>query len=257
MFSKFQWGLSQRAPCTDPSGVTDKGWIVEPLESSVSRQCWWAKSRSLGQNLMESYNCAERLQGLFMAKFLTQNSTVRSWVFMLQGAALSSTSTTLARPDEKELGTQPPWGRQKAAAFPPLHPDISPGSLQPLWKRSTAGFSLPASCPKKCRKKVSFPQQVLTGLAETCPREIGRSAHQHAVSEKLVLFPPPHTDTAPRAAADTEGLCSHQRTDTMEASLHPDGLTCQCISASWPKARGDGFGVAKPVISTDTGQYPP
>lgn len=59
---------------------------------------------------------------------------------------------------------------------------------------------------------------------------------------------PTPADTAPRPAADTEGLCSAQRTDTMEASLHPDGLTCQCISASWPKARGDGFGIAKPQL---------
>lgn len=78
---------------------------------------------------MERYNCAEGLQGAFVAKFLTRNSIVRSCVFTLQGAALSSTSTILPRSDEKELGTQPLRGRQEAAAFPPLHLDISPGSL--------------------------------------------------------------------------------------------------------------------------------
>lgn len=118
-------------------------------------------------------------------------------------AALSSTSTVLPRSDERELRTQPLWGRQEAAAFPPPHPDISPGSLQPLWKRSTADFSLPASHPKKCRKKVSFPQQVLTGLAETCAREIGRSAHQYALSEERAQSPPPHSDTSP------QGCCWH------------------------------------------------
>lgn len=47
-------------------------------------------------------------------------------------------------------------GRQEAAALPPLHPHISPGSLQAPWKRGAAGLSLPAFCPKKCRKK-GFP----------------------------------------------------------------------------------------------------
>lgn len=103
-------------------------------------------------------------------------------------------------------------GQAGGCCFPSLHPDISPGSLQPLWKRSTAGFSLPASCPKKCKKKVSFPQQVLTGLAETCPREIGWSVHQHTVSEELAPLPLPQQTQPPgllltlRVSAQLRGL---------------------------------------------------
>lgn len=245
MFSKFQRGLSQRAPCTDPSGVTDKGWIVESLEIPVSRQCWWAKSCSFGQNLMESYSCAEILQGIFIAKFLTGNSIVRGWVFMLQGAALSSTSTTLPRSDNKELGTHPLWGGQEAAAFPLLHPDISPASLQHLWKSSTAGFSLTASCLKKCREKIFFSTSSADRTIRNLSKGIGRSAHQHTMNEKTALFPPPHADTSP------QGCCRHWVSLlTLEdwcsgGFFAPWWAYLQCISASRPKARGDGFGIAK------------
>lgn len=74
---------------------------------------------------------------------------------MLQGATLSSISTILPESGEKEALSPGPTGagRQTAAALPPLHPETSPGSPQPPWKRGTAGLSLPAFCPKKCRKK--------------------------------------------------------------------------------------------------------
>lgn len=255
MFSKFHWGLSQRAPCTDPSGVTDKGWIVKSLESSVSSQCWWAKSYSLGQKQMESYNCAERLQGVSMAKFLTPDSIVKRWVFMLQGKSAFMQHCPLTAPPclgliRKSLELSPCGTGKRLPLFPPSpHPDIGPGSLQPLWKRSTAGFSLPASCPTKCAgKKFLFcskcwqdQQKLVQGRLAEVPTSMPWGSNQLSL---------PHlTQTpAPRAAAGTECLCSHWKTDIMENSLHPDGLTCQCISASWPKARGEEFGInlAKP-----------
>lgn len=259
MFSKFQWGLSQRAPCTDPSGVTDKGWIVESLENSVSSQCWWAKQCSFGQNLMESYDSAERLQGAFMAKFWHETplwgagfSCFKEKVFSCR---VSSTSTILPRSDKKELGTQPLWGRQKAAAFPPLHPDISPGSLQPPWKRSTAGFSLPASYPKKRRKKVSFPQQVLTGLAETCPREIGRSAHCTPWVRNSLVSPTPlgHQPPGLLLALSVSSHIGGQTLWRLLCSLMD--LPASAFQPPGPKPEGKDLVLLSLIISTETGQH--
>lgn len=62
-------------------------------------------------------------------------------------------------------------GRQEAAALPPLHPDISPGFLQSPWKRCCRAL-LVSFLSQEAQEEMFFPQQVLTGLAWTCPREI-------------------------------------------------------------------------------------
>lgn len=94
--SKFQWDLSQRAPCTDQSGVTDKGGIVEPLKSPVSSQHRWSTSCSWGQNLLGSFSYVEN-SGSF-------HNGVSGQETPLWRAVLSSISSALR---EGQPGAQP------------------------------------------------------------------------------------------------------------------------------------------------------
>lgn len=114
----------------------------------------------------------QRPQGVFTAEFLTRNPIVRSWVFMLQGATVLYQHRPACVWWETAWSSAPRGaGRQEAAALPPLHPDISPGFLQPPWKRRCRAL-LVSFLSQEAQEERFFPQQVLTGLAWTCPREI-------------------------------------------------------------------------------------
>lgn len=196
--------------------MTDKGWIVESLESSVSSQCWWAKSRSLGQNLLESYDYVET-PGSYTAEFLTRNPIVRSWVFMLQGVTLSSIITVLPGSGEKQPGAQPPvghTGRQAGGCHPPSHRTLTspldPSSL--LGSEALRGSPCQLSVPRSAGRKV-FPtasaDRTSTNLSKRDLAEMPTSQLQ--LRNRLRFLLPAQTPTS-RAAADTECLCSRRRT---------------------------------------------
>lgn len=98
---------------------------------------------------------------------------------------------------------------------------------------------------KEMQEKKFFSTSNTDRTIRNLSKGIGRSAHQHTPSEKTALFPPPHADTTP------QGCCWHWVSlltleDWCSGSFFaPWWAYLQCISASQPKAGGDGFGIAK------------
>lgn len=164
---------------------------------------------------------------------------MKSWVFLLQGATLSSISTVVPGSGENQPRAQPPVGRQAggccSASPAPSHlPCIPPASLEEscCWALLASFLSLVVE------EERFFPQQVLTGLAQICPREIWQKcppASYDWETGSTSLSPLKHQ---PPELLLTPSVSSRQKTGTVEASLHPDALTCQCISASGLKPEG-------------------
>lgn len=136
---------------------------------------------------------------------------------MLQGATVSSISTVLPRSGEKQAGAQPPVGQaggQARGCRPPSPatshlPWILPASLE-----ERRCWALPASfLSQEVQEERFFPQQVLTGLALTCPREIWQKCppasydwETGSVSLSLLKRQPPGPLLTPSVSAHVGGL---------------------------------------------------
>lgn len=106
-----------------------------------------------------------------------------------------------------------PYGAGRG--LPPSSPRTLPSPLDSssLLGSDAAALSLPAFCPKKCRMKGFFPQQVLTGLAQTCPSEIWQKCppascnwETGSVSLTQLRHQPPELLLTPSIFAHIRGL---------------------------------------------------
>lgn len=154
---------------------------------------------------------------------------------------LSSICTLLPGPGEEQPGAQPPCGGQAGGCCPCWMP---PASLEERRCRAPLASFL----SREVREERFFPQQVLTGLAQSCPKEIWQKCPPASYSEEtgsVSLSPLRHW---PPGLLRTKSLFLCLRPDAAETFLHPGALTCQRISASRPQAKGGGFGIAKPQL---------
>lgn len=241
MVSKFQWGLSQRAPCTDRSGVTDKARIVESLKSPASSQHWWATSRSLGHNLLESFSYVENL-GSFHSEVSGQEAPL--WGAQFHAPRSGAVFHLHA----------PAWAWRGTAWSSALMQQAGRGLLSSLDASSLPGReALPGSACQLSVLRSAGRKVFPTASADRTSTELSKGDLAEMPTSQLqwrnwLRLPLSPQTPASRAAADTQSLFLCLRPDAAETSLHPGALTCQRISASRPQARGDGFGIAKPQL---------
>lgn len=118
-----------------------------------------------------------RIWGVFTVKFLDKKPHCEELSLMLRGAVLSSICTLLPGPGGEQPGAQPPCSRQAGGCCPCW---MTPASLEERRCRAPLASFL----SREVREERFFPQQVLTGLARSCPKEIWQKCPSASYSEE-------------------------------------------------------------------------